>query len=202
MKTDILLSAIVAATLPALSFAQEPANNAAGSANEKAVAERAAAEKAALDKVRETTTTTTTERTSIDSSVTAPANTPAVGIAALDGITISGTTPMLTRNGVMTKLTETIELSNGLKMSPDGTFTTPQGATMTLRPTQRITLDGRLVDSPVRETVTPQSIQPVTPRAGEGNVQVPTGRGAGNQATVTGNVQNPAPRLGADGGAK
>lgn len=82
-----------------------------------------------------------------------------VGIAAHDGITVSGTDLFSTRNGVTDKVTKELQLSNGTVIKPDGTVKTPDGGQFTLRTSQILTFDGKLLDS------TPQ-VAPITPAPG------------------------------------
>jgi hypothetical protein len=54
-----------------------------------------------------------------------PAITGAVGVAASDGITISGLDVLVTRNGLTEKLRHELTLADGTRVQPDGTVTDP-----------------------------------------------------------------------------
>ena len=86
----------------------------------------------------------------------------AVGISSRDGITISGSDVLVTRNGLTEKLREEITLPNGMRVLPNGSIITRNGGTATLRPTQILTFDGRFMDAPVRETASPTTTTTTT----------------------------------------
>jgi hypothetical protein len=97
----------------------------------------------------------TTTKTTVGSTAT-PANaaTADVGISSRDGITFSGGDVLVTRNGVTEKLTKELGLPNGLRVQPDGTILTADGGKLTLRPTQILTFEGKLINAPIAESVT------------------------------------------------
>lgn len=82
-----------------------------------------------------------------------------VGIASHDGITVSGTDVLSTRNGVTDKVTKELQLPNGTLVEPDGTVKTSDGTKFTLRASQLLTFDGKLLD-------TTQPVAPTPPAAG------------------------------------
>lgn len=102
-----------------------------------------------------TTTTVITEK---------PAAAPSteVGVSSRDGITVSGASALVTRNGVTETLTKELELPNRLRVQPDGTIVTPDGGTMRLRASQVLTFEGKLIDSPVMESVAPKTTSATT----------------------------------------
>ena len=81
-----------------------------------------------------------------------PAITGAVGIAASDGITISGLDVLVTRNGVTEKLRHELTLADGTRVQPDGAVITPAGAKVMLRPDQVLTFEGRFVQGDATQT--------------------------------------------------
>jgi hypothetical protein len=90
-----------------------------------------------------TTTSTTTEPA-------APGTLgPDVGISSQDGITLSGTEIMVTRNGVTEKLTKEIKLENGTRILPNGSVISSSGTSVPLRPSQVLTFDGKVINAPV-----------------------------------------------------
>ena len=63
----------------------------------------------------------------------------------------------MTRNGVTELVTKELVLKNGIRVVPGGTIFTPGGEKLTLRPTQILTFDGKLIDTtakPVTSTTT------------------------------------------------
>ena len=76
-----------------------------------------------------------------------------VGISSRDGISVSGADTLITRNGVMEKVTKSFQLSGGLVVNPDGSFTSKDGKSLTLRENQVLGFDGVLRDATVRESV-------------------------------------------------
>src|SRR4051794_32714540 len=80
--------------------------------------------------------------TTVATSPTAPAADP-VGISAREGITLSGTDVMITRNGVTERLQKELALPNGLRVQPNGTIRTADGGTLSLRPGQILSFDGK-----------------------------------------------------------
>jgi hypothetical protein len=90
---------------------------------------------------------------SIDDAVIAaaspsPAKSRESGVSARDGITVSGADVFITRNGVTSKVTQEIRLSNGALVRPDGTVV-HNGNKITLRADQVLGLDGVLHEAPV-----------------------------------------------------
>ncbi len=73
-------------------------------------------------------------------------DTGAVGLGARDGITLSGSDVLITRNGVIEKMTKVTKLPNGLVVGMDGTVTTAEGTKFPLRQTQLVTFDGTIID--------------------------------------------------------
>ena len=73
-----------------------------------------------------------------------------VGIAANDGISISGADALITRNGVSEKLTKEMRLANGTRVKPNGRVTNPDGAEFSLKTDQVLTFDGVVRDIPPR----------------------------------------------------
>lgn len=73
-----------------------------------------------------------------------------VGRAARDGVTVTGNEAFITRNGVMEKITGETRLKNGAIVEKDGTIRMPNGNKITLRTTQIMTLDGVLMEAPVK----------------------------------------------------
>jgi len=71
------------------------------------------------------------------------------GVSSRDGITISGTDVFITRNGATSKVTNKLELSNGLIVHPDGTVVLGNGKKITLRADQVLDLHGVLHEAPV-----------------------------------------------------
>src|SRR5687768_12157412 len=65
-----------------------------------------------------------------------------VGVSSRDGITISGASVLVTRNGATETLNKELEFSNGLRVFPDGTILTRDGGKLSLRPTQVLTFEG------------------------------------------------------------
>lgn len=85
-----------------------------------------------------------------------------VGVSSRDGLTVSGASVLMTRNGATETLTKELELPNRLRIRPDGTITMPDGGKLTLRPSQVLTFDGQIFEAPVAESVAPK-IVPVVP---------------------------------------
>ncbi len=95
-----------------------------------------------------------------------PAPKSAVGLAAKDGISVSGTDLLLTRNGVTEKVTADVRLSNGIVAKPDGTVILNNGNRITLRSDQVLDLNGVLRDVPVANS-------PTLPGTAPGKIQRP-----------------------------
>jgi hypothetical protein len=91
------------------------------------------------------------------SDVAAARSTNEVGISSHDGITMSGSDVIVTRNGLSEKLTKPLELENGLRVHPDGVINTRDGRKLSLRPLQILTFDGRFLNFPVHESVSSNS---------------------------------------------
>jgi len=79
-----------------------------------------------------------------------PAPKAAVGVAARDGVYVSGTEAFITRNGVTEKVTSDIRLPNGATVKPSGIVELGNGNRITLRSTQMLDLNGVVRDIPVR----------------------------------------------------
>jgi hypothetical protein len=94
------------------------------------------------------TTTTTAATTEVSTDAVKPTGDD-VGISARDGITLSGTAVLVTRNGVSETLQKEIVLDNGTRVAPNGTITPNEGGGFSLRPTQILMFDGRLINAPV-----------------------------------------------------
>jgi hypothetical protein len=74
-----------------------------------------------------------------------------VGISDHDGISISGTDVLITRNGVTDRVKADVRLPNGVIAKADGTVVMANGDKIILRPDQVLDLKGVLHDAPVRE---------------------------------------------------
>jgi hypothetical protein len=72
-----------------------------------------------------------------------------IGLSAKDGITVSGTDVLITRNGVTDKITKDLKMPNGALVSADGRVTLANGHHIVLRPDQLLDLNGELRESPV-----------------------------------------------------
>jgi hypothetical protein len=72
-----------------------------------------------------------------------------VGLSSKDGITVSGTDVLITRNGVTDKVTKDMKMPNGALVRSDGRITLANGQHITLRPDQLLDLNGVLRESPV-----------------------------------------------------
>ena len=88
----------------------------------------------------------------------------AVGISSQDGLTMSGTDVLITRNGVSERLTKEMTFASGAKIMADGTLVGTDGSKTMMRPGQIVTLDGKLMASPVKEVV-PAAAAPAAPAA-------------------------------------
>jgi hypothetical protein len=97
---------------------------------------------------------TTETTTAVAPAVTAPASKD-VGISSRDGVTVSGTDTLVTRNGVTEKLSRELKLDNGMRVNSDGTVVTAEGGTFQLRPSQVLTFEGKLLNAPVTDTAAP-----------------------------------------------
>ncbi len=96
--------------------------------------------------------------TAVTPSVTVEAASPdtgAVGISSREGLTMSGAEVLITRNGVTEKLAGELALSNGLRVRPNGTILTADGGTLTLRPGQVLTFDGKFTSGAAVESAVP-----------------------------------------------
>ena len=96
-----------------------------------------------------------------------------VGISARDGIVISGTDVLVTRNGVTEKLTKELGFTNGVRIRPDGTVVKADGSKVTMRPGQLLTFDGEL-----REVLVDRSGNAGTPSSKAGVTTGAAGAGA------------------------
>ena len=77
------------------------------------------------------------------------ANRKEIGLSAKDGITVSGTDVLITRNGVTDKITSEMKMPNGVMVRPDGRVTLANGQHITLRSDQLLDLKGELREAPV-----------------------------------------------------
>ena len=94
------------------------------------------------------------EKTTVTTGAVAPASAANdIGISSRDGITLSGRDVLVTRNGVTERLTKEMVLPNGIRVLPNGTFLTSEGAKLTMRPSQVMTFEGKLLNAPVSESV-------------------------------------------------
>lgn len=80
-----------------------------------------------------------------------------VGVATLDGVTVSGGEAFVTRNGTTEKLVKDLRLPSGVTVQPDGTmiFADKSKTKATLKSTQLLTLDGKIVELPPNPTENP-----------------------------------------------
>jgi hypothetical protein len=81
---------------------------------------------------------------------TGPAPKIVKSVSTRDGITISGSTALLTRGGVTRKVTDDVRLPNGVTAKSDGSVIMGNGNTITLRPDQLLDLNGILHDGAIR----------------------------------------------------
>lgn len=94
---------------------------------------------------------------------TVPGEVPGGTVSARDGFTKSGTSVLLTRNGVSQKVDKEILLENGLRVQGDGSVTLPSGEKASLRNNQLLTMSGTFEEvalspqgtAPVSSVVTP-----------------------------------------------
>jgi hypothetical protein len=77
------------------------------------------------------------------------ANKKEVGLSSKDGVTVSGTDVLITRNGVTDKVTSELKMPNGALVKPDGRVTLANGQHIILRPDQLLDLHGELREAPV-----------------------------------------------------
>jgi hypothetical protein len=138
-----------------------------------AASAQAAADAATGTTGAQTSTTTTAATTEVRTDAAKPTGDD-VGISSRDGIVLSGTAVLVTRNGVSETLQKEIVLDNGTRVAPNGTVTPQGGAGFTLRPTQILMFDGRLVNA-------------TTGSAGA------TGTGVGTATTTTATTAVPVP---------
>jgi hypothetical protein len=111
-----------------------------------------------------------------------------IGVGRQDGITVSADGASVTRNGITEKLSKELYLPSGVVVRPNGSVTLADKTETTLRVTQILTFDGKIVP----QTVSP-NVNPGDPR-GNGGDAVST-RGTGQQAG-----SNNANMAGATGG--
>jgi hypothetical protein len=71
-----------------------------------------------------------------------------IGLSSRDGITVSGTDVLITRNGVTDKVTTDLKMPNGAVVRPDGRVTLANGKHIVLRPDQLLDLHGVLREAP------------------------------------------------------
>lgn len=76
-------------------------------------------------------------------------------ISAIDGVTVSSGAAVVTRNGVTERLSQELKLTNGTKVTPDGTVTLADGKQVTLRANQVLTFEGLLRETPGRSIPAP-----------------------------------------------
>lgn len=91
-----------------------------------------------------------------------------VGVSSRDGITTSGADVLMTRNGRTEKVTKELVLPNGLRVKTDGTVILNDGSEITLRASQLLTFEGRILNVPIVESVAPKTtttLVPVAPAA-------------------------------------
>jgi hypothetical protein len=105
-----------------------------------------------------------------------------VGISARDGITVSGADVMVTRNGRTEKLEAPLKLDGGTIINPDGSVRFADGRKVTLRAEQRLTFDGRLLESPVQPNPPPIPAVPATAAPGNTSTGVVGAAGVAGQA--------------------
>jgi len=77
---------------------------------------------------------------------------PVVGVSSQDGITVSGADTLITRNGITEKVNKPFQLSGGVVVNPDGSFS-KDGKSLILRENQVLGFDGILRDARIRESV-------------------------------------------------
>ena len=78
-----------------------------------------------------------------------------VGIAADDGISVSGGVALVTRNGVSERLAKELKLANGTRVQPNGSVTMPDGTQITLKAQQVLSFDGLVRQIPARPNTNP-----------------------------------------------
>jgi hypothetical protein len=77
---------------------------------------------------------------------------PVVGVSSRDGITVSGNDTLITRNGVTEKVSKPFQLSSGVVVNPDGSFTPKNGKSLILRENQILGFDGVVRDARIHDT--------------------------------------------------
>lgn len=87
-----------------------------------------------------------------------------VGLAAHDGISVSGGEALVTRNGVTERMAKELKLANGTRVQPNGGVTMPDGTQITLKAEQVLTFDGVVRDIPQRPNTNPGSPNLQSPR--------------------------------------
>jgi len=160
------------------------------------------------DAARPAGTTTSTTATTATSTTVAPAaaKPEEVGISARDGITVSGTDVLITRNRVSEKLEKELTLENGLRVKPDGTVQLPDGSKITLRGTQVLTFDGKLMDvqptaGPQPNTTTTTTVTEAVPATGSSTTTTKALPGGATHAAPAGAV-DPSAKAAADAEAE
>ena len=73
-----------------------------------------------------------------------------IGLSSADGITLSGSDALVTRNGISERLSQELRLSDGTRVQPNGIVTRPDGPELTLRASQVLNFDGTLRSAPLR----------------------------------------------------
>ncbi|MGB8167898.1 MAG: DUF6799 domain-containing protein [Chthoniobacteraceae bacterium] len=106
-----------------------------------------------------------------------------VGVSKRDGVTLSGGEAYVTRNGATEKLTKDLLLPSGVIARPDGTVLLSDKTEATLRATQLLTFEGKIVP-----LIPDPNVNPGDPR-GNGS---PAGTSAGSAGPMTaGSPTNP-----------
>jgi hypothetical protein len=78
-----------------------------------------------------------------------------VGVAKRDGITVTANEVFITRNGATERLSKELVLPSGVIARPDGTMVLPDKTEATLRASQLLTLEGKVIDIPLDPNVNP-----------------------------------------------
>lgn len=81
-----------------------------------------------------------------------------VGIAAADGVSVSGADTLVTRNGVTQRLDKELKLTNGARVQPDGSVILADGQKISLRADQVLTFEGALVEPVPRPNAAPTAL--------------------------------------------
>jgi hypothetical protein len=78
-----------------------------------------------------------------------------IGVARQDGVTVSADGASVTRNGITEKLSKELYLPSGVVVRPNGSVTLADKTETTLRVTQILTFDGKIVPLTVSPNVNP-----------------------------------------------